>query len=210
MAHVIRDWDAWTHATREEWAAAGLARPKRPPRPDQPLPPPPPLGLARVDATASPTGEEWLPRGAAPWLRPTLVETWNGAAWVQSASALAALDKRSFYLPAGWPEELDDRTGVSGRLRVTYPAGPPFLTFPTRRVLTARATVGGEWLVDGEACEMRPLGPYAPAGKRPPRGVHPWAIVTGLISAPADPLILELDTRGSRFSQLLLALSGAP
>lgn len=210
MAHVIRDWDAWTHATREEWAAARLARPKRPPRPDQPLPPPPPLGLARVDATASPTGEEWLPRGAAPWLRPTLVETWNGAAWAESTAALTALDKRSFYLPADWPQEIDDRTGVTGRLRVTYPAGPTPLTTPVRRVLTARATVGGAWQVDGQDVTAYALGPYAPAGKRPPRGVHPWAIVTTIVSAPADPLTLELDTRGSRFSQLLLALSGAP
>lgn len=210
MAVTIRDDDAWTHARPDEWRAARLARPKRPPDPGRPVPPSPPLGVRVTDSLRSPTRDEPLPRAHAPWLLPERVEVWDGAGWMESAPALAALSTRSLYLPADWPDEIDDRTGVTGRLRVTYPAGPASLSAPIRRVLTARATVGGAWQVDGQDVTAYALGPYAPAGKRPPRGVHPWAVITAIVSAPSSPLILELDTRGSRFSQLLLALSGAP
>lgn len=210
MALALRDFDPWAHAHPDEWRAARLSRPKRPP---DPLAPPPLmrlLGLAAVDSVPGPYRDEPLPRAHAPWLLPERVEVWDGAGWMESAPALAALSKRSLYLPADWPDEIDDRTGVTGRLRVTYPAGPASLSAPIRRVLTARATVGGAWQVDGQDVTAYALGPYAPAGKRPPRGVHPWAVITAIVSAPADPLTVELDTRGSRFSQLLLALSGAP
>lgn len=210
MALALRDFDPWRDAHPDEWRAARLSRPKRPP---DPLAPPPLtrlLGLAAVDSLPGPVRDEPLPRAHAPWLRPERVEVWTGTAWAESEGALTALSKRSLYLPADWPEEINDQTGVTGRLRVTFPAGPAALSTPVRRVLTARATVGGAWQVDGEACEMRPLGPYAPDGKRPPRGVYPWAVVTATINAPSAPLTFELDTRGSRFSQLLLALSGAP
>ncbi|WP_291428520.1 hypothetical protein [Deinococcus sp.] len=218
MAVTIRDNDPWTHAHPDEWRAARLARQKRPPQPDNRVPPPPPLGVRVTDSLGAPLRDEALPRGHAPWLCPERVEVWNGAAWLESAAALKALAKRSLYLPAAWPDETDDRTGVTGRLRVTFPPGPATLSTPVRRVLTARATVGvwlvdaqtAAWLVDGQATTAYPLGPHAPGGKRPPRGVHPWAIRTALVAPPSDPLILELDTRGSRFSQLLLALSGAP
>ncbi|MCD0159321.1 hypothetical protein [Deinococcus sp. 6GRE01] len=210
MALALRDFDPWRDAHPDEWRAARLVRPKRPP---DPLTPPPftrLLGLAAVDSLPGPIRDEPLPRAHAPWLLPERVEVWTGTAWAESAIALTALSKRTLYLPADWPDETDDRTGASGCLRVTYPAGPAPLTTPIRRVLTARATVGGAWLVDGQPVTAYALGPYAPAGKRPPRGVHPWAVVTATISAPSDPLTIEIDTRGSRFSQLLLALSGAP
>lgn len=210
MALTIRDFDPWAHAHPDEWRAARVARPKRPP---DPLVPPPLtrlLGVAAVDSVPGPYRDEPLPRAHAPWLLPERVEVRDGAGWVESEAALTALSKRSLYLPAEWPDETDDRTGATGRLRVTYPAGPAALTTPIRRVLTARATVGGAWQVDSQPVTALPLGPYAPAGRRPPRGVHPWAVVTATISAPSDPLTIEIDTRGSRFSQLLLALSGAP
>ncbi|GAA5437734.1 hypothetical protein [Deinococcus aquaticus] len=210
MAVTIRDNDPWVHAHPDEWRAARLGRPGRPPKPEARVPPPPPLGVRVTDSLRSPLRDETLPRGAAPWLRPERVEVWSGTEWLESAPALTALNKRSLYLPAAWPDEIDDRTGVTGRLRVTYPAGPASLSAATQRVLTARATVGGAWLVDGQPVTAYPLGPHAPGGKRPPRGVHPWAIVTTLVSAPSEGITFELDTRGSRISQLLLALSGAP
>ncbi|MBZ9715482.1 hypothetical protein [Deinococcus multiflagellatus] len=68
----------------------------------------------------SPLMGEALRRGQAPWLRPAKVEQFRDGVWRPSASALKALDKRIAYPPTRWPEELDDRTSASGRLRLTF------------------------------------------------------------------------------------------
>ncbi|GGR68292.1 hypothetical protein GCM10008959_32980 [Deinococcus seoulensis] len=218
MGLALRDWDPWRDARAEDWRAARLARPRTPPTtplPPDRAPPSPPLGVAVVDAVPGASRDEPLPRARAPWLRPTLVERWNAQAqtWEASPAALAILARRSAFSPAGWPDEIDDRRKVPGRLRVTYPAGPPLLDQPMTRVLTARGTLPTQpWLIDDQPADLWPLGPYARPNTvgRYPRGVYPLAVITPLVTAPNQPLTFTLDLRGGQLMQLLLALTGVP
>lgn len=214
MAYALRDWEPWRDATPKDWREAKLARPRKPPK--KPLarePERPPLDLAVMDTPPAPYRDEPLPRAHAPWLQPSRVERWDGEAWVDDDRARKVLGRTSAYLPAGWVDQIDDSQSVTGRLRVTYPAGPPRLTRPVRRVLTARATPPREvWWVNGQpALQLNALGRYAiphPETGRWPHGVYPWAVLTPIVSAPNEPLTFELDLRGSKLAQLLLALSG--
>lgn len=216
MAHVLRDHDPWRDARAEDWREARLARPRTPPAPPLPpdrQPPPPPLGVASVDRVPGPDRDEPLPRGHAPWLQPTLVQRWDAQAqaWVDAPAALAILARRSAYSPAGWTDEIDDRRKVLGKLRVTYPPGPPLLDQPFTRILTARGTLPPRpWLIDDQPADLWPLGPYARlnAAGRYPRGVYPLAVITPLFTAPNAPLTFTLDLRGGQLMQLLLSLSG--
>ncbi|GGL18230.1 hypothetical protein [Deinococcus radiotolerans] len=103
------------------WSWPG--RPRRPPPPDAVRDDAPrlPLGVTLADLLVA-TEDEPRAKGDAPWIRPAQVEIWDedAATWVVSLDALAALDKRILYAPTEWPEELDDRTGVQGRLRLTF------------------------------------------------------------------------------------------
>ncbi|GGJ65403.1 hypothetical protein [Deinococcus aquiradiocola] len=206
-------WDAWRDGMRAEWQADRKARPKRRDllKPDTPLPPAPPLGLTLADAGVT---VQWdaVPAGSTPHLLPTRVEVWSEArqAWEESPAALAALAKPLAFLNIAGV--IDDRTGVSGRLRVTYPAAPWAAPQP-RTVLTARTRTPVRALtIAGQTVTPYVLGRepvYLRDGLlRPPRGWHPITLTLSRSHDPTAPATLELDTHGARLSRLLLTLTG--
>lgn len=132
--------------------------------------------------------DEPLRRGQAPLLLPTEVRVGTGD---PSASALRALAKRILYPPAGWTDELDDRTSIKGRLTLTFggslPGGGP-------AVLLLRARRGSRRdPVDRQYGPLTPLGHSAGA-----RGWQPYLLVLGEPLTPDLTLILDIDAPLSR------------
>lgn len=194
-------WDAWRDAIR------------RRPKPGEPSGPPswywparparralrdtmprPPLGVTAAGVTDLREAEALALR-EAPLRLPERVEVFRNGAWRVSEAARRALGKRHLYAPAGWPEELNDRTSVSGPLRVTFPAqadGPA--------TLLLRARTGGRPLtltVNGAALHAVRLGHNA----RERRGWHPY-----VLALPRCTPTLEI-TSNVPLSRLLLSRS---
>lgn len=113
--------------------------------------------------------DQYIPPGQGPAARPTQVLVLRGTDWVESAAALAALNKRLLYPPAGWPEELDDRTSAAGPLRVTYER--------TGNTLLLRVRVTGRVPTCAIHGPVTLLGHHARTP--PPRGWHPATLVVG-------------------------------
>ncbi|MVN86918.1 hypothetical protein GO986_09085 [Deinococcus sp. HMF7620] len=146
---------------------------------------------------------EALRRGQAPMIRPSKVEVFREGVFLVSAPALKALDKRVLYPPASWPEELDDRTKVTGRLRLTFAD-----TFPGGGfgVLELRVLVKKAIPVCALHGPVFLLGHHATDPPQP--GWHPALLPLGPL--PTTPLItqIHLDTAVSR--ALISRNSGVP
>lgn len=138
--------------------------------------------------------DEPLRRGQAPFLLPTEVRV----AGQPSPRALAALAKRILYPPALWPDELDDRTSLSGAFSVTFagelPGGGDAALLGRVRVkgprLPKEATYGPVTL----------LGHNAGA-----KGWQPFVLALGQPLAPDVELDLRFD---APLSRLLLGRGG--
>jgi hypothetical protein len=222
---ALRDWEPWRDATPQEWQAANARRPRTPAELPIRTPLPPPLGVWMTGAMQVCSHDEYLPRAHAPWLLPTAVEVWDKEAlvWKPDAAALIALAKRSAYSPAGWTDEIDDKTGATGLIRVTFPAGPTIRQYDgssgagplvlTTRLRNAKPTlsVTARQQVDADA-EVRILGVNARRFSR--AHVHPYIIRTDLTIPSAEPLVIDLQLGAARCSQLLLGIfdgsSGRP
>ena len=142
--------------------------------------------------------EERLRRGQAPLLLPTSVRV--GDAEDPSPSALRAIAKRLLYPPAGWLEEMDDRTSVKGRLNITFAGSLPG---GGRAVLLLRARRGSRAdPVDAGYGPLQPLGHNAGT-----RGWQPYVLPLALVSLTPDlTLTLNIDAPVSR---VLLGRGGA-
>ncbi|WP_034383027.1 hypothetical protein [Deinococcus sp. YIM 77859] len=191
-------WDPWRDARkrRGDDQPASWSWPARPAKRPRTLPasaPRAPLGVTLADVLGPVPRDEPLPRGAAPLRVPVAAEVQRGGQWEASPGALAALAKRVLYAPAGWPEELDDRTHVRGPVRLTWEgsAGEAVL------LLRAKPQAGRplEVSVNGAVYPARRLGHNA----LEKRGWHPYLVET----RERDPtLVLTANAPLSRVLRL--------
>lgn len=196
--------DPWRDSVKRQAAGkpASWVWPSRPARRPKAVPtsaPRTPLGVALANVGGAMGDAEPLPRGQAPLLLPSRVEVWRDGAWQESDTARKALSKRILYPPARWPEELDDRTSVKGRLRLTYPgAAPPtdaqgypktYAHLLIRAKRPRRPLTLTRWQ-DGAGTPL----PAALLGHNAaePRGWHPYLLTAGLL--PPGPVVIELDS----------------
>lgn len=182
-ARALVAGDAWRDAIKRKPAPgaqppAGPASwywPARPGRRPKSLPtsaPRSPLGVTLADVLGRVEQDEPLPRGEAPLRLPSQVEVWKEKRWEVSTSALTALAKRTLYAPAGWLDELDDRTSVRLPVRITWAAA----TGQAVLLLRAKPPSGKalEVTVNGTPYAALKLGHNAPEK----RGWHPYVVVT--------------------------------
>lgn len=202
-ARALTAWDPWRDTTRREWPS----RPRRRPPLGRALAPPPtlrpPLGLTLATTGRVPRSEEPLRRFAdgrqqPPYHLPSRVEVWREGRWVNAPAARAALSRTMLYAPAGLADDLEDRGGVRGELRVTWGGEAMPRSEGALAALLLRARVGREppaVTVNGWATEVRPLGRNA--GER---GWQPFLVTWGggYLAAHASPLTLACSAPLSR------------
>lgn len=201
QARALVAHEPWRDSTKirdpglpEHWAWPG--RPGRRPRTPPTAAPRPPLGLTLADVVAEAHDSEPLPRREPPLLLPERVDVWQGR-WLESEAALRALRKRLLYQPAGWDEELDDRSSVRGRLRLHYPYevidAPGTRTTGTLLVRVRRPRTADPW------ARLRRNGVFSPLeatflghNVTEVRGWHPCTLALGRLSS--GTVTIELET----------------
>ncbi|WP_288481023.1 hypothetical protein [uncultured Deinococcus sp.] len=208
--------EPWRDSTRRRAAGtpASWAWPGRPGRRPRVVPgqaPRPVLGLTLATVLPDAPLSEPLKRQESPLRLPSLVDVWRGGAWAGDAAALRALRKRVLYQPAGWAEELDDRSSVRGRLRLHYPYDTPtpgesgypqVVATLLLRGRRPREALEVTVRLPGRAPQVvaaQLLGHNAPEA----RGWHPYVLPLGPL--PPGPVVVELTTPAP-LSRALLAL----
>ncbi len=174
------------------------ARPGRRPRMLPAGAPAPPLGLTLADVTGTVLHDEPLKRREPPLLLPAEAKT--GAAL--NVDVRAKVAKRLLYQPAEWPEELDDRTSVTGMLRLVFHIPTVQSGEEVQAALLLRLKTKAKTLrVNGVECPLYKLGHNADER----RGWHPYVVPVPSSSAG----VYTLDFEG-QCSRALLCMRTMP
>lgn len=189
--------DPWRDSTRRRvpetpssWAWPG--RPARRPK-SPPMRPHAPLGVTLADIFPA-SQPEPLAKGEGPLRLPGGAELFEGARVVGGGAPLAAVAKRLLYAPAEWPEELDDRTGIRGGVRLTWAQAQGKAVL----LIRARAPATGLTVqVDGKEIAPRKLGHNV----RERRGYHSYLLVTEATGRTLDLKTNGVLTRVLRFDR---------
>lgn len=187
--------DPWRDCAKKRTAGAPASwfwpgRPAKRPR-TVPSRPRAPLGVTLADILPA-SQPEPLAKGEGPLRLPAGAELVEGARVVGGGTPLAAVAKRLLYAPAEWPEELNDKTGIKGAVRLTW------ATAAGQAVLLVRAKAPSTGLrcnVDGVEVQPWKLGHNTPEK----RGFHPYLLVT---AAKGNTLTLETNGTLTRVLRL--------
>lgn len=160
------------------------ARPGKRPRKAPSTAPVAPLGLTLADVTGEVLHDEPLKRREPPLLLPAEAKT--GAAL--NVDVRAKVAKRILYQPSEWPEELDDRTSVTGMLRLIFHIPTVQSGEKVRAALVLRLKTKAETVrVNGVECSLFKLGHNADQR----RGWHSYVVPVPTSSAGVYGLEFE-------------------
>lgn len=157
------------------------ARPGKRPRKRPSTAPVAPLGLTLADVSGAVEHDEPLKRREPPLSLPAEAKTGN-------VDVRAKVAKRILYQPSEWPEELDDRTSVTGMLRLVFHIPTVQSGEEVRAALLLRLKTKAETIrVNGAECSLVKLGHNADQR----RGWHPYVVPVPTSSAGVYRLEFE-------------------